>query len=163
MSKIYIGIDNGTSGTIAVIGDVITPVFVHTPIKKEQNYTKAKKIISRLDCTAFLDIVKQKEDAEVTVLLERPLVNPTRFVATTTALRCFEAELILLEILRYRIIYIDSKEWQSKMLPKGIKGSDELKKLSLDVGNRLFPQFRDFKHPDRDGLLIAEYGRRINI
>ena len=49
------------------------------------------------------------------------------------------------------------------MLPKGIKGSDELKKMSLDVGNRLFPQFRDFKHPDRDGLLIAEYGRRINI
>ena len=163
MSKVYIGIDNGTSGTIAVIGDLITPVFVHTPIKKEQNYTKAKKIISRLDCTAFLDIVKQKEDAEVTVLLERPLVNPTRFVATTTALRCFEAELILLETLRYRIIYIDSKEWQSKILPKGIKGSDELKKLSLDVGNRLFPQFRDFKHPDRDGLLIAEYGRRINI
>ena len=163
MSKVYIGIDNGTSGTIAVIGDVIMPVFVHTPIKKEQNYTKAKKIISRLDCTAFLDIVKQKEDAEGTVLLERPLVNPTRFVATTTALRCFEAELILLETLRYRIIYIDSKEWQSKMLPKGIKGSDELKKLSLDVGNRLFPQFRDFKHPDRDGLLIAEYGRRINI
>ena len=163
MSKIYIGIDNGTSGTIAVVGDGITPVFVHTPIKKEQNYTKAKKIVSRLDCTAFLDIVKQKEDAEVTVLLERPLVNPTRFVATTTALRCFEAELILLETLRYRIIYIDSKEWQSKMLPKGIKGSDELKKLSLDVGNRLFPQFRDFKHTDRDGLLIAEYGRRINI
>ena len=116
-----------------------------------------------MDCAAFLDIVKQKEDAEVTVLMERPLVNPTRFAATTTALRCFEAELILLETLRYRIIYIDSKEWQSKMLPKGIKGSDELKKLSLDVGNRLFPQFRDFKHPDRDGLLIAEYGRRINI
>ena len=163
MSKVYIGIDNGTSGTIAVVGDSITPVFVHTPVKKEQNYTKAKKIISRLDCTAFLDIVRQEEGADVTVLLERPLVNPTRFVATTTALRCFEAELILLETLRYRIIYIDSKEWQSKMLPKGIKGSDELKKLSLDVGNRLFPQFRDFKHPDRDGLLIAEYGRRINI
>lgn len=163
MSKVYIGIDNGTSGTIAVVGDSITPVFVHTPVKKEQNYTKAKKIISRLDCTAFLDIVRQEEGADVTVLLERPLVNPTRFVATTTALRCFEAELILLETLRYRIIYIDSKEWQSKILPKGIKGSDELKKLSLDVGNRLFPQFRDFKHPDRDGLLIAEYGRRINI
>ena len=163
MSKIYIGIDNGTTGTIAVIGDDITPVFVHTPIKKEQNYTKAKKIISRLDCEAFLNIVKQAEGIEVTVLMERPLVNPTRFAATTTALRCFEAELILLEILQYRIIYIDSKEWQSKMLPKGVKGSDELKKLSLDVGNRLFPQFRDFKHPDRDGLLIAEYGRRINI
>ena len=84
MSKVYIGIDNGTSGTIAVVGDGITPVFVHTPVKKEQNYTKAKKTISRLDCAAFLDIVKQEANAEVTVLMERPLVNPTRFAATTT-------------------------------------------------------------------------------
>jgi hypothetical protein len=65
--------------------------------------------------------------------------------------------------MKYRIIYIDSKEWQKEMLPKGVKGSDELKKLSLDIGNRLFPQFRDFKHPDRDSLLICEYARRKNL
>lgn len=163
MKRVYIGIDNGTSGTISVIGDDIETQIYHTPIKKEQNYTKAKKTISRLDCKKFLDIITQDKDAEVVVVMERPLVNPTRFVATTTALRCFEAQLILVEMLKYRIIYIDSKEWQKEMLPKGVKGSDELKKLSLDIGNRLFPQFRDFKHPDRDSLLICEFARRKNL
>ena len=163
MKRVYIGIDNGTSGTISVIGDDIETKIYHPPIKKEQNYTKAKKTISRLDCKEFLDIITQDKDAEVVVVMERPLVNPTRFVATTTALRCFEAQLILVEMMKYRIIYIDSKEWQKEMLPKGVKGSDELKKLSLDIGNRLFPQFRDFKHPDRDSLLICEYARRKNL
>lgn len=163
MKRVYIGIDNGTSGTISVIGDDIETQIYHTPIKKEQNYTKAKKTISRLDCKKFLDIITQDKDADVVVVMERPLVNPTRFVATTTALRCFEAQLILVEMMKYRIIYIDSKEWQKEMLPKGVKGSDELKKLSLDIGNRLFPQFRDFKHPDRDSLLICEFARRKNL
>jgi hypothetical protein len=48
------------------------------------------------------------------------------------------------------------------MLPKGVAG-EELKKASLDIGNRLFPMFTEFKHPDRDGLLIAEYARRQNL
>lgn len=163
MNKIYIGIDNGTSGTISITGDSIEPKIFHTPIKKEQNYTKKKSTISRLDCQKFIDIIKQDEDNEVVVIMERPLVNPTRFVATTTALRCFEAELILVESLGYRIIYIDSKEWQKNLLPSGAKGADELKKLSLDVGNRLFPKLKDFKHTDRDSLLISEYGRRKNL
>lgn len=45
------------------------------------------------------------------------------------------------------------------LLPKGCSG-EELKKASLDIGNRLFPQFDNIKHPDRDGILIAEYARR---
>ena len=60
-------------------------------------------------------------------------------------------------------MYVDSKDWQKVLLPKGTKGSDELKKASLDIGNRLFPQFADNKHKDRDGILIAEYGRRLNL
>ena len=33
----------------------------------------------------------------------------------------------------------------------------------IRIGNRLFPQFSDVKHPDRDGVLIAEYARRMNL
>ena len=69
----------------------------------------------------------------------------------------------MLEIMGLKHMFIDSKEWQKALLPKGIKGSDEQKKASFDIGNRLFPQFEDFKHKDRDGLLIAEYGRRKNL
>ena len=95
--------------------------------------------------------------------MERPMVNPTRFKATTSALRCFEAELILIEHLGYAYCYVDSKYWQRELLPKGIKGADEQKKASKDIGKRLFPQLADFKHSDYDGILIAEYARRKNL
>lgn len=163
-SRIYIGIDNGTSGTIAIVGDNIDTQFYKTPIKKQFDYTKAKKNISRLEPIAFLKIINMNSfnRENITVVMERPMVNPTRFRTTMTALRCFEAELILIESLNYRITYIDSKQWQKEMLPKGING-DELKKASKDIGDRLFPQFKDFNHADRDALLIAEYARKKNL
>lgn len=162
MNKIYIGIDNGTSGTIGIVGYSISPIFVHTPIKKEQNYTKAKQNITRLNWRGFSELISQFCDDDIVVVMERPLVNPTRFKATTVALRCFEAQLVLVESLGCRIIYVDSKDWQKEMLPKGTKG-EELKKASLDIGNRLFPMFSNFSHPDRDGILIAEYARRKRL
>jgi len=63
-----------------------------------------------------------------------------------------------LEDAQWPYEYIDSKEWQKVLLPKGIKGSDELKKASLDIGKRMFPTLKIKK--DADGLLIAEYLRR---
>lgn len=163
MSKVYIGIDNGVTGTIGIVGDDIDPVFVKTPTKTEQNYTKAKQNITRVDCSALKSLIEAYSEHNVIVVMERAMVNPSRFKATTSALRCLEAELIIIELLSYPHIYVDSKEWQRAMLPKGIKGSDEQKKASLDIGNRLFPQFQGVKHPDRDGILIAEYARRLNL
>lgn len=162
MGRTYIGIDNGVTATIGVVGDGIEARNLHTPVKKEQNYTKKKDSITRLDARAFAEVFEGYEPEEVTVVMERPMVNPTRFKATTSALRCFEAELVIIEYLGLRLIYVDSKDWQREMLPKGVSG-DDLKKASLDIGNRLFPQFREFRHPDRDGLLIAEYARRRNL
>lgn len=162
MSKIYAGIDNGISGTIGIVGEGIDPVFVKTPVKKEQDYTKAKKIITRLDYSRFMELFSGLNKNDVCVVMERVMVNPTRFAATASALRCHEAELIMIELLGCKHMFIDSKEWQKAMLPKGCSG-EELKKASLDIGNRLFPQFEEVKHPDRDGLLIAEYARRKNL
>lgn len=162
MSKIYAGIDNGISGTIGIVGEGIEPVFVKTPVKKEQDYTKAKKIITRLDYSKFMELFSGLNKNDVCVVMERVMVNPTRFAATASALRCHEAELIMIELLGCKHMFIDSKEWQKAMLPKGCSG-EELKKASLDIGNRLFPQFEEVKHPDRDGLLIAEYARRKNL
>ena len=153
--KTYIGIDNGVSGTIAIIqGDNV--VFRKTPVKKEQDYTKAKKIISRVDIWKLKELLEPYKDDSF-LLLERPLVNPSRFTATASALRCHEAELTIIELLRIPFQFVDSKEWQRALLPKGC---DDTKKASMDIGNRLFPQFREFKHPDRDALLIAEYAKR---
>lgn len=162
MSKIYCGLDNGVSGSIGIVGDSIEPIFVQTPIKKEQDYTKAKKYITRLDYSSFMELFSPYNKKDIFLLLERPLVNPNRFISTTSALRCHEAELIMIELLGIKFQFIDSKEWQPALLPKGCKG-EELKKASLDIGNRLFPMYSDFNHPDRDGLLIAEYARRKNL
>lgn len=163
MAKVYIGIDNGTTGTIGIVGDNIHPQIHHTPVKKEQDYTKAKKNVSRLDCMAFMEILNQFNKNDICVVCERPMINPTRWTASMTAIRCWEAQLVVLEVLGVSHQFVDSKEWQRMLLPKGIKGADELKKASKDIGNRLFPQFNDFKHKDLDGLLIAEYARRKNL
>lgn len=162
MKKIFVGIDNGVSGTLSII-DESGVLFIKTPTKSEQNYTKKKGNITRID------VVKLKSEIsnflnfanpnDVIVGIERPMVNPTRFQATTSALRALEATLICVEDLQLPYMYLDSKEWQKELLPKGIKGV-ELKKASKDIGDRLYPQFKDFKHEDRDGLLIAEYLKR---
>lgn len=161
MKKIFVGIDNGVSGTIGVVGDKV--IFTKTPTKSELNYTKKKANVTRVDYRKLYDllneIVQQYENDEIIIAMERPMVNPTRFVATTSALRAWEALLICVEELGLPYVFIDSKEWQKIMLPKGVTGT-ELKKASVNVGNRLFPNFKDFKHEDRDGILIAEYLRK---
>lgn len=164
-NKLYLGFDNGVSGTIGAIynQDVL---FVETPIKKEQSYTKTKANISRIDVVTLSDnlnrLIEGYDNPKMFCLIERPMVNPSRFVATMSALRALEATLNVLELLNIPYQYCDSKEWQKVMLPKGIKGSEELKKASLDIGCRLFPDFKELitKHGDADGILMAEYARR---
>ena len=160
---VLVGVDNGVTGTIGIVGEGIKPKIYHTPVKKEQNYTKKKDNITRIDANGFADILKQFDPLNTMVVMERPMVNPTRFKSTTSALRCFEAELTLIEHFGFPYCYVDSKDWQKVLLPKGIKGSDEQKKASKDIGKRLFPQLADFDHTDFDGLLIAEYARRKNL
>jgi hypothetical protein len=159
--RAFIGIDNGSSGSIGIIhGDV--SLFCETPSKSEQSYTKKKANITRVDYSALYRLLTQFKD-DCFILLERPMVNPQRFMASTSALRALEATLVVVENLKIPHAYIDSKAWQKILLPSGIKGSDELKKASLDIGCRLFPQHSDLikSHKDADGILIAEYCRRI--
>ncbi len=160
---IYIGIDNGITGSIGIILNDRTPLFYKIPTRSEQDYTKAKKNITRIDQKGLLALINYPS-AKVKVVIERPMVNPQRFKATTSALRALESMLIAVESLKYPHMYIDSKEWQ-KILPNGVKGSTELKKASADIGCRLFPQHESLirKQKDADGLLIAEYARRVGL
>ncbi len=162
MSKISIGIDNGVSGTIGIIDDTGS-IFIETPTISQQNYTKKKANVTRINWQALYDILQPCVGTNCFILLERPMVNPTRFMATTSALRSLEATLTVIEYLKLPHAYVDSKEWQKVLLPQGIKGSDEMKKASLDIGCRLFPQHSDLikRHKDADGLLMAEYCRRV--
>lgn len=164
MKKVFIGIDNGVSGSIACISEN-NVTFLKIPTISQQDYTKKKSNVTRIDVPHLINLLssytRDTPTSDIIVAVERPMVNPQRFVATASALRAWEATLIILEHLKLPYQVVDSKEWQKVLLPKGVSGI-ELKKASLDVGNRLFPQFKELKHPDRDSLLIAEYLRKIN-
>lgn len=160
----YMGLDNGTSGSIGFIAHGV-PEFHKTPIFHEQSYTKKKANISRVATDQMKDLIISMVHRMGRVrmcLIERPMVNPARFKASVSAVRCLEAQLIVLESMEIPIAYIDSKEWQGILLPRGTKGPPELKKASVDIGCRLFPSCKELivKHKDADGLLIAEYCRR---
>jgi hypothetical protein len=155
--KTFCGIDNGVTGTIGIIKE--DSIFVKTPVKLEQSYTKKKQNISRIKVHELKKILDVGIDF---ALIERPFTDPKKFKATLSAMRSLEATLIIVELLKIPYAYIDSKEWQKALLPAGVKGSVDLKKASLDVGCRLFPMHSEaiVKHGDADGILIAEYCRR---
>jgi len=166
--KLILGVDNGTSGTMALLteeGEVL--LFIETPKKIEQSYTKAKQNISRVDTVALREILSKyrSEEYRVVCVIERPLVNPRLFKTTLSAMRALEATLCLIEEFGFSRMYCDSKQWQKVLLPAGLKGSEEQKKASMDIGIRLFPEHKELisKHKDADGLLIAEWARRAQL
>ena len=170
MARLYIGIDNGTSGTIGILGEH-NNVFVETPIIKEQSYTKKKDIISRVDIKRLYEILAEAmnvegfQSSDCMVVMERPLINPEMFKTSMNASRTLEAELCVVEMLSMPHIYIDSRQWQKELLPQGIKGSAELKKASKDIGIRMFPAHAELiaRHKDADGILIAYWARKNRI
>ncbi len=161
MFKTVVFIDNGSSGSIGIISDTSpTPTYILTPIKSEQDYTKKKKNISRLDHVTFMRLLSGFDPASTIIFLERPLINSTMFNTSISASRVFESQLVIIEQLGFPHQIIDSKEWQTGLLPSSRKKgttSAILKKESMDLGLRLFPMFSDLikRHKDADGILGA--------
>jgi hypothetical protein len=157
MFRFYVGVDNGVSGTIAIL-DFYGHVVMHcsTPVKKELSYTKSKNWINRIDVIQlikiFYDVQREGWDKAIAII-ERPFVNPGMFKSTLSAMRALEATIIVFEQLGIPYRYIDSKEWQKKYLPSGVE-KNELKKAAVDIARRMFPSVET---KDADGLLIAAY------
>ena len=163
MNKVYIGIDNGVSGTIGMTNGK-RQKFFHTPIFNTLNYQKTKvKHINRVHVGELQAILQSASERQCYAVIERPFVNPKMFNSSISAVRALEATLIVLEYLKIPFQYIDSKQWQKQMLPKGLKGRDELKPASLDIVRRMFPNIDLKGFDDGDGLLMAEYARRNTL
>lgn len=156
-NRVFMGIDNGVSGGITILNESAGVILhIKTPVKNCLNYTKTKAFFNRVD------VLKMREaflyaGSDSFCMIERPLVNPGRFKATISAIRCLEATLILLEERGIPYSYIDSKEWQKALLPSGLKG-DELKRAAEQVCKRWFPKIDIV---NADSMLIAEYCRRM--
>ncbi len=165
MKKYYIGVDNGTTGSIGIIDDRGAEYkYLLPPTIKQLHYTKKIKNITRYDRKELKKIFEVIKDEIIKVVIERPYTGS--FVNTVAvAAMAYESIMGILEELELSYEIIDSREWQKAMLPKGIKGTPQLKKASMDVGVRLFPKDKDAikKHKDADGILIAEYARRAKL
>lgn len=160
--KTYIGIDNGVSGAVGVLYSNGGARWWPMPVRSELNYTKAKKNITRVNYDALYAILGDIVDDSI-VVIERPMVNPGRFQATISAVRCLEATLLALENLKFPYQYLDSREWQKTQLPSGLEGAEQLKKASLDVGRRLWPNLTFPKKADCDALLMARHAMLKNL
>jgi hypothetical protein len=169
----YVGIDNGVSGSIGIVFTDGRPAEFHrTPIKKCVNYQRGKvRNVNRIDVTAFIEMLLSLGDRHniassgMFALMENPMTNAKRLLATLSAIRAWEATLIVIEWMEIPYRNENSSRWQRELLPHGIKGADQLKVASADAGCRLFPGLSDGirEHGDADGLLIAEYARRMRM
>ena len=78
----YIGIDNGVTGTIAIL-DGDTTIFVETPVFETLGYQKSKvRHINRVDVPALKKLLEQYNPLTTRVVIERPMINVMRFQAS---------------------------------------------------------------------------------
>lgn len=154
--KTTIGIDNGPTGTIGIIGpDGV--IFEETPTTPCLHYGKKGTKTQRLDRGELIDMLCQIDPNKAMAFVERPFTG--RFpAANISAARFYEATIIVLEDLKIGYEVVDSKVWQLPMLGK-VKGSAALKEASRLRGVQIYPMHRMAieDHGDADGLLIAHF------
>lgn len=157
----FLAFDNGVTGALAVCNTVdSTYSFTLSKdyVKKELSYTKEKKNITRIDFNKLILLIQNSiiHCRNPIAIVERPMINPKRFIASCSALRSLEATLIALEYFCIPVVYCDSKEWQHKLFGKTIIG--DTKDRSRELGLTLFPQFTDkINKQDADALLILKW------
>lgn len=153
----FIGIDNGTTGSIAIIDENLKiHHFGAIPFKRTINYTKKGKVISRIDFEKLNSLLSQFQNDSFCIT-EYPAINP-KFVNTSIlAARAFEALLIVLEFNKIPYEIIPSKTWQKLLLPK-MKNSKDLKLAADEKAKQIFG-INDIPKGFGDSLLLAYYLR----
>lgn len=146
----YIGIDNGNTGTIGITDKDGSPImFEKTPVHTVNG-------VHRLDHDKFKEILSRYRGKSI-ALIERPMLNPKRWKASISATRCDESMKVILEQLGIPYEQIDSRQWQHQLFT-GVYEHLTTKQASIDLGNQTFPEYKQHKHTDRDGILIAFFG-----
>lgn len=166
---VYVGIDNGVSGTIGwITADGSQWCISRTITFQYKDHHKKKGAVNRINRAGTARFITEAARANkekissIRVFMERPFTG--RFVNTTILnQRAYEAYLIVFEDLGVPYRVIDSKTWQKELLP-GVKSSPRLKAASKSLAVQLFGlDVLDglTKEHDCDGLLIAEWARRV--
>lgn len=172
--KITIGIDNGTTGTIAIVGGPTT-YYGPIPVKDTVSHVKSKGFAKRIDRATLLGLLhsqcispKLPPDIDIRVYVEAPFTMPVASEAVLLGHRAFEAILCVFEDLAIPVETCMPRDWQTTQLGaagtlpiKNVRGvaKADTKKASLLKGIALYPQLESVirKHGDADGLLIAHH------
>lgn len=163
MGRVWVGIDNGTTGTIGIIFSRGDYMFTRVPSKEEINYQRKKvHTITRIHRQNLITLLTGSlaGASDVRVMIEKPYTQAIASQALTCGHRALEAVLNVVEDLSYPHEIIPASDWQKMLLPAGLKGI-QAKRAGVDVCRKLFPQLDWDKIKDADGMLIAEYCRRM--
>lgn len=167
-NRTTIGIDNGTTGTIGILGPD-GAIFEAVPTIEVLSHVQAKGFTKRIDRSAlmrmFLPYCDHPEN--VKVYIEAPFTMAYATTAVLMAHRAYEAVLTVCEDLRIGQETIAPRDWQPHVLGKKIsvtkvvkgKVKVDTKKASMLRGAELYPHLAESirSHGDADGLLIAHH------
>ncbi len=149
---IWIGIDNGVSGSIGIISPTGTKM-VHA-----REYTRKKKRGGlELDAAAFKDLILQ-DGIPHGVVLERPFTGQHRNVVVSAAHFDSVARTVM-ELNGIPFIQVDSTDWQRPLLKivrkKGVHA--DTKRVSMEAGVLRWPSLRAQieDQGDADALFLA--------
>lgn len=162
-SKVYIGIDNGVSGSIAILtsnGELLG--WSRTPTYKRLSYAKTGRLESCIDRVHLKYLLQPYKDGPALVLMEYPYLNPTQFATSFSATTSFADTRSVVEDLGMAHDFKPAKEWQKVMIPN-VKGTIDLKQASTSLAKRLYPKLVIPKGCDGDAVCLAEYGRRKGL
>lgn len=159
-TEIFIGIDPGLDGAVAIInGDGEATVY-DTPTTKIKSGKKNKNMYVE---SLMADILRQYEVYKVEVTLEKAQSMPKQGVASTFSTgEGYGLWRGILAALQIPYTIITSQKWKKEMMG----GMGKEKSASCYRAQQLFPSVELFgpkggaKDGRGDALLIAEYGRR---
>jgi hypothetical protein len=164
---IYIGISRSWDGTIGIIDENDKPVLVKVPWRywggrnqKHLDYKKFKELLQPYASTPMNEVRSQ---INAKALVEFPFngkgINSGRGKVLAST-RFFEAELAILEVLGISVEFIEPIDWHHDLFTgKFYKLTP--KQASLEYGNELYPELKQNKAKDRDGICIAYYLKNI--
>jgi hypothetical protein len=165
MNKLYLGIDNGISGALALI-DSDSKVAWTMPMPIEKRGKTSEVAVRCL----YDELQGLSLDNNVTVVYEGPAKHSKGVLALTSTHECFGCVRTVLALLGLRThIITQPRTWQKEFW-NSVAGYDT-KAESVRMAKMLWPE-QDFlrtpkcKTPDNgitDALLIAEYGRRKGL
>lgn len=167
--KLVIGIDNGVTGSFALINESGDIHYFPTPTRREFGWSSGRSKSSinnyrRLDPDELTNILAEKLIglAEIVVYLERPMLQGgVRFLSSISAAMCHADTTRCLEEFAQRvgtkltINIIDSKKWQS-VTAKHVPGKRSTKEMSKYFAENVLNIYKAV--PDSDAVCIAYYG-----